>query len=65
MVPPWMIEEMEEEERRRERDREPLRMPVERARDHEDERPAAPAQRGVVIVDISPEQDSDPSVLQL
>lgn len=57
MIPPWMIEEMEEEQRRRERERDSLRLPLEEEARRNEEESDGPADdpRGVAILDISPE----------
>lgn len=60
MIPPWMIEELEEEERRKESEREVLRLPVsEIARNDDDEgrKQEEPQERGVSILDISPSSE--------
>jgi len=59
MMPPWMIEEIEQEERRRQQERENLRLPVGDLAQEQEERLSeteadAPPERGVAILDISP-----------
>lgn len=64
MMPPWMIEELEQEERRRQKERENLRVPVgDIARDDgESASSEEPPARGVTILDISPSSDEGFSI---
>lgn len=59
MIPPWIIEELEEERRRQERERDSLRLPLgEEAREREEnpgESTTRDLPRGVRILDISPD----------
>jgi hypothetical protein len=59
MIPPWMIEELEEEERRKESERETLRLPVSEIARNDDEGRSQeePQERGVSILDISPSSE--------
>ena len=65
MMPPWMIEELEEEEQRRlQKQRNNLRLPVgDIARDDgESASSEEPPERGVTILDISPSSDAGFSI---
>jgi len=64
VLPPWVIQELEEERRRREEEERvrSSRIELPQSSKHDDEIPSAPVAGGVSIVDISPR---DPNVIDL
>lgn len=54
LIPPWMIDELEEERRRDDEQRPSMELPLEEARDSEPPPPKRSENRGVMIIDISP-----------
>lgn len=62
LIPPWIIDELEEERRREDEQRPSLELPLEEAREREPPAPHRTENRGVMIVDISP---VDPTVIRL
>jgi len=62
LIPPWIIDELEEERRREDEQRPSMELPLEEAREREPSAPQRTENRGVMIVDISP---ADPTVIRL
>lgn len=54
LIPPWIIDELEEERRRDEERRPALELPLEEALEPEPASTPKGSDRGVVILDISP-----------
>jgi hypothetical protein len=62
LIPPWLIDELEEERRRDDGQRPSLELPLEEARDRAPPTSQRSENRGVMIVDISP---ADGDVIRL